>query len=138
MEVVGELVVEDPGADLEQQVGAAGCPALPSTGHPYNQVDCFQHCCIVTTMPTWSHSRPEVRRALNEAKAAGLKVQPTTSHGHSWGYIDCVDPDCGNPLRRLYVNSTPQDQDNEANRIRRFIRRHEHQDKKGVIDRRSD
>ncbi|MGH3233586.1 MAG: hypothetical protein ACRDOH_10100 [Streptosporangiaceae bacterium] len=27
MEVVGELVVEDAGADLEQEVGAAGCPA---------------------------------------------------------------------------------------------------------------
>ena len=27
MEVAGELVVEDPGADLQQQVGAAGCPA---------------------------------------------------------------------------------------------------------------
>ena len=27
MEVAGELVVEDAGADLEQQVGAAGCPA---------------------------------------------------------------------------------------------------------------
>ena len=26
-EFVGELVVEDPGADLQQQVGAAGCPA---------------------------------------------------------------------------------------------------------------
>ena len=27
MKVAGELVVEDAGADLEQQVGAAGCPA---------------------------------------------------------------------------------------------------------------
>ena len=27
MEVAGELVVEDAGTDLEQQVGAAGCPA---------------------------------------------------------------------------------------------------------------
>jgi hypothetical protein len=27
MKVVGELVVEDAGADLEQEVGAAGCPA---------------------------------------------------------------------------------------------------------------
>ncbi len=27
MKVVGELVVEDAGADLEQQVGAAWCPA---------------------------------------------------------------------------------------------------------------
>jgi hypothetical protein len=27
VEVVGEVVVEDSGADLEQQVGSAGCPA---------------------------------------------------------------------------------------------------------------
>jgi hypothetical protein len=26
VEVGGQVVVEDPGADLEQQVGAAGCP----------------------------------------------------------------------------------------------------------------
>ncbi|GEM_PF-4529459 len=26
VEVVGELVIEDAGADLEQEVGAAGCP----------------------------------------------------------------------------------------------------------------
>jgi hypothetical protein len=75
---------------------------------------------------TWSHSKPEVRGALDEAAAVGLTVTPTTSHGHSWGYADCTNPDCGDPLRRLYVNSTPRDQDNEANKIRRFIRRHEH------------
>ena len=27
VKVAGELVVEDAGADLEQEVGAAGCPA---------------------------------------------------------------------------------------------------------------
>jgi hypothetical protein len=79
-------------------------------------------------MPRWTHSRPEVRRALDEANAAGLMVVPTTSHGHSWGYVDCTDPDCRDPLRRrLYVHSTPRNQDNEANAIRRFIRRHEHE-----------
>ena len=78
-------------------------------------------------MTRWSHSKPEVRGALDEAVAAGLKVEPTPdSHGHSWGYIDCVDPDCAYPRRRFYVDSTPQDQDNEANDIRRFIRRHQH------------
>jgi hypothetical protein len=80
-------------------------------------------------MTRWSHSRPAVRRALNEAAEAALKVTPTTSHGHSWGYIDCVDPDCTEPKRRHYVNSTPNDEGNAANGIRRFIRKHEH--KKG-------
>lgn len=77
-------------------------------------------------MSKWSHSQPEVRRALDEADAANLRVVPTTAHGHSWGYIDCVNLDCPNPQRRYYVDSTPKDQDNEANRIRRFVRRHEH------------
>jgi hypothetical protein len=77
-------------------------------------------------MTGWSHSKPEVRRALDEAQSAGLVVEPTTSHGHSWGYIDCTDPDCADPKRRHYVNSTPQDQDNAATKIRRFIKRHEH------------
>lgn len=67
-----------------------------------------------------------MRDALDEAQAAGLKVEPTTAHGHSWGYIDCADADCPDPKRRYYVNSTPRNQDNEADRIRRFIRKHEH------------
>lgn len=82
-------------------------------------------------MPTWSHSRPAVRDALDEAHAVALKVVPTTSHGHSWGYIDCTYPDCPYPRRRYYVSSTPQDQDDEADRIRRFIRQHQHQKEKG-------
>jgi hypothetical protein len=77
-------------------------------------------------MTRWSHSRPEVRGALDEADAAGLKVEPTDTRGHSWGYIDCADPDCTNPQRRYYVNSTPKSQDAEASRIRRFIRHHQH------------
>ena len=82
-------------------------------------------------MTRWSHSKPEVRGALDEAGVAGLRVEPTPgSHGHSWGYIDCVDPDCPQPKRRLYVSSTPEDQDNEANKIRRFIGRHQHRKEK--------
>lgn len=77
-------------------------------------------------MTRWSHSKPEIRGALDEADAAGLKVEPTETRGHSWGYIDCVHPDCTEPQRRLYVSSTPRDQDNEASKIRRFIRRHQH------------
>lgn len=54
---------------------------------------------------------------------AGLKVVATTAHGHSWGYIDC--PVCAG---RLYVHSTPRDQDNHPRKIRRFIKKHEHQE----------
>jgi hypothetical protein len=55
-----------------------------------------------------------------------LTVTPTTAHGHSWGYIDCANDDCTDPRRRYYVNSTPRSQYDEADRIRRFIRKHEH------------
>jgi len=37
-----------------------------------------------------------------------------------------VDPDCTNPVRRYYVDSTPRNQDDEAAKIRRFVRKHEH------------
>jgi hypothetical protein len=74
-------------------------------------------------MPEWSHSKKEVRRALDDAKAAGLGVTPTEAHGHSWGYIDCSHPGCGG---RYYVWSTPASEDGHAKQIRRFIRRHKH------------
>jgi hypothetical protein len=78
----------------------------------------------------WSHRQPKVRDALDDADAAtGLEVTDTPgSHGHSWGYVDCTYPDCTQPMRRYYVNSTPRSQDDEAARIRRFIRKHEHKE----------
>jgi hypothetical protein len=33
----------------------------------------------------WSHSKKQIRGALDEALAVGLKVLPTTARGHSWG-----------------------------------------------------
>jgi hypothetical protein len=32
-------------------------------------------------------------------------------------------------MRRFYVNSTPQNQGNEASKIRRFIKKHDHKEK---------
>jgi hypothetical protein len=81
-------------------------------------------------MPGWSHSKPEVRRALDEAAGVGLTVVATPNrHGHSWGYIACTHPDCPPRMRRMYVHSTPASQDNHARDIRRFIRRHEHKER---------
>jgi len=81
-------------------------------------------------MPRWSHSQAKVRSALDDAAAAGLRVMDTPgSHGHSWGYIDCVYADCTNQVRRYYVDSTPRNQDDEASKIRRFIRKHEHKER---------
>jgi len=78
-------------------------------------------------MSRWSHRQPAVRRALDDAVAAGLKVKDTPgSHGHSWGFIDCTNLDCTWPVRRYYVDSTPRNQDDEASKIGRFVRKHEH------------
>jgi len=74
-------------------------------------------------MPTWTHSKKEVRKALDSAAAAGFEVTPTDAHGHSWGYVDCTHPGCG---QRFWVWSTPANQDAHANQIRRFIDRHRH------------
>jgi hypothetical protein len=75
-------------------------------------------------MAKWSHPKPDVRRALDDADAASFAVVPTPdAHGHSWGYIDC--PKCD---QRFYVHSTPKSAGNHAKRIREFIRRHHHQD----------
>ncbi|MBO0809630.1 MAG: hypothetical protein J2P32_15150, partial [Actinobacteria bacterium] len=76
----------------------------------------------------WSHPRPEIRRALDEADAAGLKIEPTAAHGHSWGYIDCSCERCDREVRRFYVHSTPRDQDNHARKIRKFVARHRHEE----------
>jgi hypothetical protein len=66
---------------------------------------------------------------LDEAASLGLRIKDTPgSHGHSWGYIDCTNADCAAQPRRYYVNSTPQSPGNEANKIRRFIRQHEHKE----------
>jgi hypothetical protein len=93
-------------------------------------------CCVHATllyihnMTRWSHRQAEVRRALDEAASAGLRIKDTPgAHGHSWGYIDCTNADCAVQPRRYYVDSTPRSQGNEANKIRRFIRRHEHEER---------
>jgi hypothetical protein len=71
--------------------------------------------------------KPRFEVPWDEALRAGLRVKDTPGHhGHSWGFIDCTPLDCGDPIRRYYVNSTPRSEGNEASRIRRFIRRHLH------------
>lgn len=75
-------------------------------------------------MPNWSHSKKQVRKALDEVDPADFKVMPTAdAHGHSWGYIDCLYEACKG---RFYIWSTPEDEDRHANKIRRFIQRHGH------------
>ena len=84
-------------------------------------------------MPNWSHSKKQIRDALDEAcwevrKAPdgtadeeAFEVADTSAHGHSWGYVRCTR--CG---QRISVWSTPKSADNHGKQIRRFIQRHSH------------
>jgi len=56
--------------------------------------------CNVTS---WSHPRKQVRRALDDAVAARLKVIPAAPRAHRWGRVEC--PVCGN---HVSVWSTPK------------------------------
>jgi hypothetical protein len=77
-------------------------------------------------MPNWSHSKKEVRKALSEAAAAGFLIKESSGHGHCWGHVYCTHPGCS---QRQSVWSTPASQDDHADQIRRFIRRHGHDEK---------
>jgi hypothetical protein len=72
-------------------------------------------------MPRRMHSKKQVCDALDEAAAADFNVMDTSRHGHSWGYIHCLV--CG---QKFSVSSTPRNADNHAEQIRRFMRRHHH------------
>jgi hypothetical protein len=84
-------------------------------------------------VPRWSHSKKQVRKALDEAceqvrKALdgtndeeAFAVEDTSAHGHSWGYVRCTR--CG---QKFSVWSTPKSADAHAKQIRHFIQRHSH------------
>jgi len=74
-------------------------------------------------VPNWSHSKKQVRKALDDIDPKDFKVTPTGAQGHSWGFIDCLKETCKG---RFYVWSTPEDEDSHARKIRRFIQRHGH------------
>lgn len=79
-------------------------------------------------MPEWTHPKPEVQRALLDAWNAGLRVEPSHRRGGHWGKVHCNNLDCAAQPRTYVVSSTPGSQDDEASRIRRFTRRHEHKE----------
>jgi hypothetical protein len=72
-------------------------------------------------MPSWSHSKKEVRDALSSAAAAGFLVKESDGRGHSWGFVQCQRTDC---MQRMSVWSTPKNQHDHAEQIVRFVRRH--------------
>lgn len=73
-------------------------------------------------MPSWTHSKKEVRDALTRAAAAGFLVKESDGRGHSWGFVQCQRTDCA---QRMSVWSTPKNNHDHAEQILRFVRRHE-------------
>jgi hypothetical protein len=78
----------------------------------------------VYNVADWSHSKKQVRDALDEAYAADFGIG--TSAGHRWGYLECGK--CG---QTFSVWSTPKNADGHAKQIRRFIKKHSHDDEAG-------
>jgi hypothetical protein len=68
----------------------------------------------------WSHSKKQIRDALDDAYAADFGVYETPS-AHRWGYLECGK--CG---QREAVWSTPRNADNHAKQLRRYMQRHSH------------
>lgn len=79
----------------------------------------------VYNVADWSHSKKQVRDALDEAHAADFGIY-ATSAGHRWGYVECGK--CG---QHFSVWSTPRSADNHAKQIRRFVKKHSHEDDAG-------
>ncbi|WP_327378955.1 hypothetical protein [Streptomyces sp. NBC_01216] len=66
------------------------------------------------------HQNSDVANALDRAKRAGCTVTPD-KNGHRWGWVVCCS--CG---ARLPVSGTPKNPGNEAKKIDRFVRDHQH------------
>jgi hypothetical protein len=81
-------------------------------------------------MARWSHSKKQIRDALDEADKARddngkarFDVEDTNASGHSWGNVRCRV--C---RQKFSVWSTPKNADNHASQIRRFMRRRHHKE----------
>lgn len=79
----------------------------------------------VYNVADWSHSKKQVRDALDEAYSADFSICKTPA-GHRWGYVECGK--CG---QKFSVWSTPQSPDNHAKQILRFMKKHSHEDEAG-------
>lgn len=76
----------------------------------------------------WSHSKKQIRDALDDAYRGGFSVYETPSE-HRWGYLERGK--CG---QKENVWSTPRDADNHAKQLRRFMQRHSHDDSEGEAE----
>lgn len=69
------------------------------------------------------HPKKEIEEALQEAEAAGMRVED--QHGH-WGVIWCPGEEGDRCPRPFWVWSTPRNVQNHAKQIRRYVARWTH------------
>lgn len=74
------------------------------------------HNGLLYTTNMGRHPHKEIRKALDEAEAAGLSIIETS--GHTWGWVRCP---CG---QRIAVYSTGRNPEHGAKLIRAFVRTH--------------
>lgn len=73
------------------------------------------------------HPKKEVRRAIKELRAAGWTIKTAVGgHAHRWGTATCphqhLDGSDGRSHCVQAIRSTPRNEGNEANRLRRALR----------------
>ena len=75
-----------------------------------------------------THPKKEVRRAIKELRAAGWTIEVAVGgHAHRWGTATCPHqhPDGSDTVSRCvrFIYGTPHNQYDEADRLRRALRR---------------
>jgi len=68
------------------------------------------------------HPKNEINGALDALDNADFEVTQA-KNGHTWGFVTCRK--CG---KRQRIWSTPKNPGNDANHIRQFSTKHEHND----------
>lgn len=79
-------------------------------------------------MARGTHPKKEVRRAIKELRAAGWTIEVAVGgHTHRWGTATCPHQHPSSPGRPSscvrFIYGTPHNQYNEANRLRRALRK---------------
>jgi hypothetical protein len=70
------------------------------------------------------HQRKEVNKAIEEAISLGFRIRAAGHSSHAALILLC--PEASTEGHKLSVSSTPRDVDDEANKIRRFVKNCNH------------
>jgi hypothetical protein len=70
------------------------------------------------------HQKKEISKAIGEALALGFRIREAGGSSHAAMILLC--PEASIEGHKMSISSTPRDEDNEANKIRRFVSRCNH------------